>query len=166
MRWGRGKEKAAENPWRERAAIGLATFLLRIQVRVSKKVNSWLARRSLASLRIYVLLFCLLSGGYSIYLVIDALESKRAKNTLLRVDRAAVPKHFKKGGDEVSRGEAKQDVEVHREVQLFRHYLDSLQERHPAAYDSLMEARPHLIDSIRLLEDIYFKPNKNEAYEP
>ncbi|HXL56718.1 MAG TPA: hypothetical protein VN958_10700, partial [Chitinophagaceae bacterium] len=48
------------------------------------------------------------------------------------------------------------EKEFHR-VELFKHYMDSLQKSLTGKYlyDSIVKARPHLIDSILLLENMY-----------
>lgn len=44
-------------------------------------------------------------------------------------------------------------------------YFDSLQKKQPKQYDSILQSRPGLMDSIRMLAQFYSSQQKQEAYE-
>ena len=87
------------------------------------------------------------------------LPVKRNAPTLINVlscsKPALVPKHFDKTGDEVI-PEAYVDEETFYKMQGFKKYMDSLKQNKSKQYDSIMQARPGLMDSVQVLEEIYY----------
>ncbi len=51
------------------------------------------------------------------------------------------------------------DAIVLRRIRRFHHYLDSIQKNNPRQYDRLMEKRPHLKDSITMVEQLTHEQN-------
>lgn len=66
-----------------------------------------------------------------------------------------VPKHFNKTGDEELAPEAYVDEETWLQIKQFRNYMDSLKQKARNEYDSILQARPGLMDSVQMLEQIY-----------
>ena len=67
-----------------------------------------------------------------------------------------IPKHFNKTGDETVIPEATVDEQTYLQIQDFRKYMDSLKLNRANEYDSILQARPGLIDSVQALEQIYY----------
>lgn len=57
------------------------------------------------------------------------------------------------------------DTTTSTKLRQFILYFESIQKTQPKQYDSILQSRPGLIDSIRMLEQIYYLQQKNEAYE-
>lgn len=97
-------------------------------------------------LKMLLVVFCFISGGFSLYLVISAVLSK--PNPSIKIDKMNVPKHFDNTGDAITGSGI--DEELYREIQEYRRYMDSLKQ----------PIRPGLLDSIRILEEIYHSQQK------
>ncbi|TWI77995.1 hypothetical protein IQ13_4239 [Lacibacter cauensis] len=50
-------------------------------------------------------------------------------------------------------------------IKNLKMYFDSLQKKYSKQYDSILQSRPGLIDSIRMLAQFYSSQQKHEAYE-
>ena len=66
-----------------------------------------------------------------------------------------IPKHFDKTGDETVMPDATVDEQTYLQIQDFRKYMDSLKLNRTNEYDSILQARPGLMDSVQVLEQIY-----------
>jgi hypothetical protein len=99
--------------------------------------------------------FCLSTGGYSVYLIANAIISPDRKQPVFKVDQVDVPKHYDQSGDELM-PEAKVDEETFIKIQGFKKYMDSLKQSKSYLYDSIITARPFLIDTVLMLEEIYY----------
>ncbi len=107
------------------------------------------------NLKAFLILFCLCGGGYSIYLTASAITGSEKTQKNLKVDQVDVPKHFDKTGDEVI-PEAYVDEETFYKMQGFKKYMNILKQNKSMQYDSIMQARPGLMDSVQVLEEIYY----------
>ena len=99
-----------------------------------KKVKMWLAA------------FCIVSGGLSVYFFVNALVSK--PKHVFKIDNVHVPEHFDKSGDEIMENPVPDDM--YQNIQEYKRYMDSLGE----------PIRPSLLDSIKILEEIYSQQKK------
>jgi hypothetical protein len=106
-------------------------------------------------IKILLVFFCLSAGGYSIYLMANAIISPDRKQPTLKIDHVDVPKHFDKSGDELM-PEANVDEETFAKIQGFKKYMDSLKQNKSYLYDSIITARPFLLDTVLMLEEIYY----------
>ena len=48
------------------------------------------------------------------------------------------------------------DEETFLKIQAFKSYMDSLKQAKSIQYDSILTARPYLMDTVLLLEQIYY----------
>src|SRR6266487_1609503 len=106
---------------------------------------------SMHTRRLSLFVFCLLFGSISICVIIKSFTDK--KNSF-SIHSITVPAYADKSNDNLLREQTIiSEKEFHR-VELFKHYMDSLQKSLTGKYlyDSILKARPHLIDSILLLE--------------
>ena len=65
-----------------------------------------------------------------------------------KIDNVHVPEHFDKSGDEIMENPV--SVEMYQQIQEYKRYMDSLGE----------PIRPSLLDSIKILEEIYLQQQK------
>lgn len=105
--------------------------------------------------QICLALFCLLTGGSSIYIAVRAIENPPGK---LRIEKMSVPKYAMEG-DTIS---AFQFMPVFTEkqyhnIQQFKKCMDSLQttKEGKIKHDSIMKTRPGLMDSVDFIEQGY-----------
>lgn len=106
-------------------------------------------------LKTFLVFFCLSAGGYSVYLVVNAIASPAKTEHIFKPQPVEMPKHFDKSGDELI-PEASVDEETFHKVQGFKKYMDSLKQQKSYLYDSIINARPFLMDTVLMLEEIYY----------
>ncbi len=106
-------------------------------------------------LKALLILFCLSAGGDSIYLTVNAITGPEKQQKSFKVDQVDVPKHFDETGDEIMT-DAYVDEETFYKIQGFKKYMDSLKQNKGNQYDSILQARPGLMDSVQVLEEIYY----------
>ena len=137
------------------------TTFIRIVQSLNKRLHKYadyLQKRteclSMQKKKLALFVFCLLFGTISVCVIIKSFTDR--KNTFL-VHPITVPANIDKSNNDLfSDQPIISEKEFHR-IELFKYYMDSL---HKSAtgkylYDSIIKARPHLIDSILLLEDMY-----------
>ena len=139
----------------DKVAKGIAGFFIKLQTKFAIVMNKLFSNMPVKKINALLIVFCLSSGGYSIYLLANAIFSSDKKQSSFKVDQVDVPKHFDKTGDEISQPENYVDEETHRQLHEFKQYMDSLKTNKDKLYDSIMIARPGLMDSILVLEQIY-----------
>ena len=110
-------------------------------------------------LKTALILFCLIGGGYSLYLIVSALTTHPKANDALKIEQATVPKHFDKTGAEIAEPESNVDERTYGQIRFFKAYTDSLKTANSPLYDSIVSARPYLMDSIQALEQLYYSQN-------
>lgn len=160
----RNKEQK-ENKLQDKVAGKIAGLGIRLQTKFANGMNALFAGISLKNAKIILLLFCFCAGSFSIYLVANAIFSSDKKQPSFKVDQVNVPKHFDKTGSEIIPDENYVDEETYHQIQGFKQYMDSLKINKSKLYDSIMIARPGLMDSILMLEHIYNSQKQNEVYE-
>jgi hypothetical protein len=124
----------------------------------------WMSQRtkhlSRTTLRLLLLAFIALAGGYSIYLIGQSFSGKQAN--AISITPIKKPGHVLQAGDAASQPDMIVSKKDYQGIIRFRGYMDSLT-RSPAgkaAYDSIILSRPGLLDSIRILEKIYQSQTK------
>ncbi|MGV8094842.1 MAG: hypothetical protein AB2L24_23570 [Mangrovibacterium sp.] len=124
----------------------------------------WMARRTAGFTRrtwqVLLALFIGLSGGYSVYLAVNGFTNKDAKS--ISITPIKIPRHATQTGDTPKAAPQLSEAGYSR-IRKFRIYMDSLafSSTGRATYDSIMEQRPGLMDSVRFIET-YYQPLKNE----
>src|SRR5258705_3388057 len=136
------------NPLQDKVAKGFAVFFIKLQTKFAIVMNKLFSNMPAKKLNAVLIVFCLGCGGYSIYLIANAIFSSDKKQSSFKVDQVDVPKHFDKTGDEIIQTESFVDEETHRQLQEFKQYMDSLKTNKNKRYDSIMNVRPGLMDSI------------------
>lgn len=79
----------------------------------------------------------------------------RENKKLIIPGQVAVPKHFDKTGEPLDDEVLVVSPVLYKRLQEFRSYMDSLRVYSKQVYDSIMHARPGLMDSVFFLEQIY-----------
>lgn len=107
-----------------------------------------------------LILFVLLTGGYSTYLLVSSFTEKAGKAFTITPIRK--PGHLTETGDAKADALPVSETE-YRRIHKFRMYMDSLA-RSPsgkAIYDSITFRRPGLMDSVRYIDN-YYQQLKNK----
>lgn len=144
-----------ENKLQDKVAGKIAGAGIKMQSKFSDFMSNLFAGMNAKKLKTFLVIFCLSGGGYSIYLISNAVFSSNKKQPSFQIDQVDVPKHFDKAGDEVIQSESYVDEETYRQIQGFKQYMDSLRNNKSKLYDSIMVARSGLMDSVMMLEEIY-----------
>ncbi|MBN8878073.1 MAG: hypothetical protein J0I32_11040 [Sphingobacteriales bacterium] len=146
--FGKKKHKEAKQPggnWTDKAAGKIAGAGIKLQTKFAHVMNKRVSKIPQQKLKTVLVAFCLLSGGFSIYLAANAIFGTENKQPSFEVKKMDVPKHFNKTGSEINEPENSISHEMYREIQEYKKYMDSLKQ----------PIRPGLLDSIRILENIY-----------
>lgn len=129
------KKYKVHNKLQDKVAGKIATILLGVQTRFSNRMNR------LKNLKWLLILFCVLSGSLSIFFIADAIITVPKKQ--IQIDRVRIPQHLHQPDDTVIRPAIPADII--RQLQDYKRYMDSIGET----------IRPGLLDSMRVLEEIY-----------
>lgn len=158
--WKKRKNKdqeASKKSIKEKAASGIARMINGVQNRFGETLNKKTANLTQRGKIVLLIVFCLVFGGASAYIIIDELSSSRSSSRLLKTNPISVPKHVDKTGDKSQGIEAFISPEDIRRIKQFRRYMDSLKtSKHGIViYDSIIKARPGLMDSVNEVERLY-----------
>jgi hypothetical protein len=150
------KKNETGNAVSDKVAGKIAKAGIIVQTKFANGLNKMFTGMNAKRLKLSLIIFCIGCGGYSIYLFIEAIVSPVSKQNTIKIEQAVVPKHFNKTGDEIIVVENSVDEETFNQIQLFKHYLDSLKQNKSYLYDSIIIARPFLMDTVLMLEQIYY----------
>ena len=146
MFWKRKNKETKENPLQDKVAGKIAGGFIWLQTKFSYWMNKIFTRMNRKKLKIILTTFCIVSGGLSLYFFVDAIVSKpKAK---FKIDQVRMPQHFDKSGDEVM--ENVMPADIYEQIQDYKKYMDSIGQ----------PIRPGMLDSIRILEEIYLLQQK------
>ena len=126
-----------------------------VQRKFAEGMNKILKNMNKKKLKAFLIVFSISAGGYNIYLIANAISGSEKNQMSFKVDQVDVPKHFDKTGDEII-PESYVDEETFYKIQAFKKYMDSLKQNKNNQYDSILNARPGLMDSVQVLEEIYY----------
>lgn len=105
-----------------------------------------------------LVLFCLLCGGYSTYLVAVAVIRPAKKSTPFSVEAIRTPKPAG-SSPAVHRGqEDTAHLRVVGKIRAFRLLMDSFRKNRAGLYDSIHAGRQGLLDSLGRVEELYHLP--------
>lgn len=149
------KKKIAGVSTADKVAGKIAGAGLKIQRNFSEIMNKLFTRLSPGSVKVFLVVFCLSAGGYSFYLISNSIFSDKPPTSAIHVDPVKTPKHFDKAGDEAILSNEYVDENTYRNIIAFKMFMDSLKTNNTRVYDSIINARPGLMDSVLVLENIY-----------
>lgn len=146
MFWKRKNKEPKETPLQDKVAGKIAGGLIKVQTKFSDGMNKLISTMTIKKVKIWLAAFCIVSGGLSVYFFVNALVSKPKQ--VFKIDNVHVPEHFDKSGDEIMENPVPD--EMYQNIQEYKRYMDSLGE----------PIRPSLLDSIKILEEIYSQQKK------
>lgn len=132
-----------ENPMQDKVAGKIAGFFILLQTKFSNAMDKRFNAIPVKRMKLFLVAFCVVSGGLSIYFLVNALVTK--PKPAFKIDQVRMPQHFDRSGDEVMEGVMPEDI--YEQIQQYKHYMDSIGE----------PIRPELADSMRILEEIYLQ---------
>lgn len=139
----------------DKVAGKIAGVGIKAQRLFAERMNKLFMKTDYKRLKLLLIFFCVSAGGYSIYLIANSVFSTEKKQDAFEIQQMDIPKHFNKTGDEIVMPEATVDEQTYLQIQDFRKQMDSLKLNRANEYDSILQARPGLMDSVQLLEQIY-----------
>lgn len=153
-------EELKESKVHDKVAKGIAGFLLSVQNRFASFMSGRINNLSSRSKQICLAIFCLMFGGFSIYAFVGAFSDTGNSGRRIKPDQVSVPKYYDRTNSEIkepSVGE-RDIIRINR----FKKYMDSLSKspKGRPVYDSILKARPGLMDSIHVIEEIYYSQSK------
>ncbi len=146
----------------EKVAEVIVKAIEKVQRCFSRRMNKGFEGMSIGKSKLLVGLFALLFGGYSLFLVCGNLRKSSFDSQLL-IEQIQSPKHLNKFGADTETYAAV-DEETFQQIRVYQLFLDSLKKVNLSRYDSLLLVRSGLLDSINLLEEIYYS-QQNSSYE-
>ncbi len=151
------KKTGIENPLKEKAATGIAKFLLKVQTKFSDFMNEQTKNISPKGLKMIVIVFCVFGGGFSIYLIAEAIWKTDKAQQGLKIEKVNFPKYYDNNNDAELQSDQYVDQETYQRILFFESYMDSLMQTESGRkiHDSILLARPGLPDSIAMLKEIY-----------
>ena len=145
------KNKRTETRGKDRLAGFLASAFVRTQREIAGAVNKRLFSLNKRGKMVFLCCVTLCFGSLSFLAIISSFDQEKQ---LIKPSPIAVPKYLE--------GEPQRNIppitpgDISR-INQFKNYLDSLR-RDPKGrfgYDSLLRHRPHLLDSLALIETFY-----------
>ena len=144
----------------DKVAGKIAGVGIKAQKLFADKMNKLFIHTDFKRLKIILITFCICAGGYSLYLIVNSITSSDEKQKPFEVQQVDVPKHFDKAGNENLTSEPLIDEQTWQQIQQFKQHMDSLKQNKRVEYDSILQARPGLMDSVQMLEQIYLSQNQ------
>ena len=149
-------DKQNKSPLQDKVAGKIAGFMVKVQTKFADVMNRNFSGISRRRMKIFLFLFCLGSGGLSIYYIVNAVFNNDKRQMPFKIDHVDVPRHYDKTGDELTQPQVFVDEETMQNIKAFKKYMDSLKTTARKQYDSIVLIRPGLMDSITMLEEVYY----------
>lgn len=143
------KKLRQHNAWTDKAAAKIAGAGIRLQGKFSLKMNKLFSGLPSNRLKVFLFCFCLGWGGLSVYFVVAAIFREDKSQPSYKVGAIKRPVIANPAEEELSGPLV--DEATYEQIQAFKK---------SNLYDSTIRARPGLVDSILLLEQIYQSQNK------
>lgn len=152
------KKNKEENtyPMKDKIAKAIAGFLLSLQSRFALVIGTKTNKLSMKAKWLWLFVFCLLFGGFSIYAIMGPF---RDRGKTIKPAQISVPKYYDRTGVQIEPLISDRDI---KRIYRFKKYMDSLRSSKEGkiVYDSILKARPELMDSIHTVEQIYYSQSK------
>lgn len=129
------------NQWNEKAAGKIAEVMVKLQTMFAVVMEKFIARLPLRKVKILLIVFCIASGGFSIWLMVDGIFFP-SKREVMKVGRMKVPGYLNK---DVELKSSKLDEELIRKIQRHQQVMDSMG----------VKVSEGLADSIKLINQSY-----------
>ena len=158
----RKKNKNLHSDAQDRIANGIVLKCMRIQSKWADYLQGKTERLSSRVKKYGLIGFCVLFGGFSLYLTINGFNKRSSKK--FSVAPIIVPEHTGKAGEQNTRATIIITKKEFQKIERFRHYMDSLGQSVAGreVRNSILRFRPGLMDSIRLIQNLYQLQTSNK----
>ena len=150
------------NPLQDKLVNGIAGSILKAQ----KYFASFLDRKvnclSNRDRKIGFVIFCVFTACLSFYYIATAITGTDKNAMIIQSGKIKTPKYYDQTGE--TKTELLISQNDYQSVELFEKYMDSVQQNKTgkAMYDSILHARPGLMDSVKMLEYIFQQQNQKK----
>ncbi len=150
-------KKSQKQQWandaKDRIAAGIVHSCIRVQERSATFLQRQTNRLSTPLKKFLLMLFILMSAGYSFYLITEGSISHNP----FRIAFIKIPKQAGTVSEKNAMPVMAVTTQDHQKIQGFMHYLDSLTKTSSGKkmHDGILKSHPLLLDSLRLIENIY-----------
>lgn len=142
--------KKQHNPWQEKAAAKMATAAIRLQQNFSRVMNGLFSDMPSRRIKIILVLFILVSSGYSIYLAAYSVFGAYKNDGSVKPGSLHTPIQLEQNEKGTYIPTQRVSGEFFQQLQEYKRYMDSVGQ----------PIRQGLWDSIRMLEEIYHAQTK------
>ena len=115
---------------------------------------------SLKTKNCMLILYCLFFGGGCFFMIFSAFNNT---SNAIGIEKVTIPNHvIHEDAGSLSQPAPALSDKVIKNIQRFKNYMDSLQQTSSGKvkYDSIIRARPGLMDSLFLTESLYKQKDK------
>jgi hypothetical protein len=153
------QKQEKQNAAQDKIAYSIVRKCTRLQSRWADYMQRKSDRLSSSLKKYWLISFCLLTGGCSLYTIVDSFRT--SDNPAFSVAPINVPEHATKTGEENKHPSIIVTKDAFESVQRFRYYMDSLSRSASGkrTHDSIRASRPGLIDSVLVIEEMYKTKN-------
>lgn len=150
------KKKSNNATTSDKVAGKIAGLGIKLQNGFANRMNKIFETMNYKRLKIWLVIFCITCGGYSTFILVNAIISPSSIHQAIKIDPVKVPKHYNKSGGELLMPHSSVDEQAFENIQAFKKYMDSLRLAGSKEYDSILMVRPFLLDTVLMLEQIYY----------
>lgn len=151
-----GKRKSEiSNERRDKLASKIAGRLIHSQAVITSYLNRKAEMLSTRGKKVFLISVCAILGGLSLYTTIDSLLKPRATRAMPKVSITVLRHTY--NDDERNRANPSITKNEYAKIRRFQQYMDSLKTTPSGKllYDSIVSARPGLIDSVKMFVSMY-----------
>ena len=160
----RPQKEHTENDAQDKIANSIAHKCMKAQERCATYMQRQTERLSFKTKKLLLLIFFLLSSGCSLYLIVESLISHQNKSFSITLIK--VPEHIDKTGNENTKAPVIVSEAEYERIHRFQLHMDSLAKNLSGKrlYDSILLSRPHLMDSIMIIQEMYKSKKQEKDY--
>lgn len=159
------KLKQIETTPTDRMASVIAVTIKGMQEQFVKRMTALFQKIGTRMSKIVFVVVLTATGLYSLYLTGIALLQPNNHIQLFRPASIQQPQNIQQDESITAMALIALDTITTEKLRAFLLYFDSIKTNQPTRYDSILQSRPGLIDSVRMLTQLYYSKQKNEAYE-
>jgi hypothetical protein len=149
------KKKEKDTFQKDMIAGKIARAMVAIQIKFANAMNKLFSKTSPRRMKLYSFLFSIVGFGLSLYFIAIAI-SNYSSGRKIKVEQAKIPRVEGRNDNQNSSSNILIDEQTWKKIESFKEYVDSLKQNGSKEVDSLIAARPGLLDSISMLEEIYY----------
>lgn len=143
--------------WQDSAAVRIFNAVHKMQLGFASFMNRKVNHLTVQRKRTFFIIFFFLTCGLSTYYIIQGFFHSDTREVISNADHIKFPIKIE---DDIDYTISEKD---YKSIISFRKYMDSLQQNENGKhqYDSILQARPGLMDSVQALEQLYLSQQKH-----